>query len=372
MKKILAASIAGIIACASLCAQKITLTNTFGANDDNTGNGDFLEFNRKVKENGDLDDGFENKEAHVDNRLQLDFSSAKLDGRLRMETYGIKLNGKESTTRLRGFVRFSPFEKIGLAAGNEFFTKIAADPAYLGAADDTPKWGRMAENGFAVVALPVEGLKISGGIRGNTEYDNNDNYRLDFGAQYAAKDFATLSATAKSVTNDDRTFGVFAGINCIQNMMLNLGFVYNANDTDFIPQETKYALTFSAGYEMKDAGLSIFADVVSGLSSKYIDKEYKTSDLKNDKGDKGIPFQAKILANYALTEDTSLSVAVTQASVFGWEKSNETTIYPYATFELPDNMGSLDMGARLTFSGDDGLTKFSIPFSWKCKFINKK
>lgn len=183
MKKLLAASVAGILVCASVFAQKVSLTNTFGANDDNTGNGDFLEFNRKVKDNGDFDDGFENEEAHVDNRLQLDFSSEKLDGRVRMETYGIKLNGKESTTRLRGFVRFSPFEQIGLAIGNEFFTKITTDAAYLGAADDTPKWGRMAENGFAVVALPVEGLKISGGIRGNTEYDNNDNYRLDFGAQ---------------------------------------------------------------------------------------------------------------------------------------------------------------------------------------------
>ncbi len=48
---------------------------------DNTGNGNFLEFNRKVKDNGDLDDGFENEEAHVDNRLQLDFSSEKPNGR---------------------------------------------------------------------------------------------------------------------------------------------------------------------------------------------------------------------------------------------------------------------------------------------------
>lgn len=371
MKKLLAASVAGILVCASVFAQKVSLTNTFGANDDNTGNGDFLEFNRKVKDNGDLDDGFENEEAHVDNRLQLDFSSEKLDGRVRMETYGLKLNGKESTTRLRGFVRFSPFEQIGLAIGNEFFTKITTDAAYLGAADDTPKWGRMAENGFAVVALPVEGLKISGGIRGNTEYDNNDNYSLDFGAQYAAKDLVTFGATAKSVTNDDRTFGLFARINSIQNMMINLGFVYNANDTDFIPEETKYALTFSAGYEMKDAGFSIYADVVSGLSSKYIDKEYKTSDLKNDNGDKGIPFQAKLLANYALTEATTLSLAVTEGTVIGWDDAYTTTVYPYATFALPQNMGDLDMGVRMELTSD-GLTKFSIPFSWKCKFINKK
>jgi len=50
MKKLLAASVAGILVCASVFAQKVSLTNTFGANDDNTGNGDFLEFNRKVKE----------------------------------------------------------------------------------------------------------------------------------------------------------------------------------------------------------------------------------------------------------------------------------------------------------------------------------
>ena len=48
MKKLLAASVAGILVCASVFAQKVSLTNTFGANDDNTGNGDFLEFNRKV------------------------------------------------------------------------------------------------------------------------------------------------------------------------------------------------------------------------------------------------------------------------------------------------------------------------------------
>ena len=54
MKKLLAASVAGILVCASVFAQKVSLTNTFGANDDNTGNGDFLEFNRKVKNNGDF------------------------------------------------------------------------------------------------------------------------------------------------------------------------------------------------------------------------------------------------------------------------------------------------------------------------------
>ena len=122
---------------------------------------------------------------------------------------------------------------------------------------------------------------------------------------------------------------------------------------------------------MKDAGFSIYADVVSGLSSKYIDKEYKTSDLKNDKGDKGIPFQAKILANYALTEATTLSLAVTEATVIGWDDAYTTTVYPYATFALPQNMGDLDMGVRMELTSD-GLTKFSIPFSWKCKFINKK
>ena len=91
-----------------------------------------------------------------------------------------------------------------------------------------------------------------------------------------------------------------------------------------------------------------------------------TSDWKNDSGDKGIPFQTKLLANYALTEATTLSLAVTEATVIGWDDAYTTTVYPYATFALPQNMG-----VRMELTSD-GLTKFSIPFSWKCKFINKK
>ncbi len=198
----------------------------------------------------------------------------------------------------------------------------------------------MAENKLAVVALPVEGLKISGGIRGNTEYDNNDNYRLDFGAQCkTAKDLVTFGATAKSVTNDDRTFGLFAGINSIQNMMINLGFVYNANNTDFIPEETKYALTFSAGYEMKDAGFSIYADVVSGLSSKYIDKEYKTSDLKNDNGNKEIQFQAKLLANYALNRSNNTFTRCNRSHCYWLGRRIHNNSLPLRNIRTPTEHG---------------------------------
>ncbi|MGN0728176.1 hypothetical protein [Treponema sp.] len=387
MKKILAASLAGALACASVFAQSFTITNWFGANDDNQGHGDFLEFNRKQKDNNEYDDGFTNEDAHVDNRLQFDFSSEKLDGRVRLETQGVKLNGKESQTRLRGFVRYAPLEMLNIALGNEFFTKIAIEPAYLPATDDTPAWGCMAKNGFAVTALPVEGLKLVGGIRGDTDYDDNEEYKLDLGAQYKVADVASIGGTAKSVTNGNRTFGVFAGLNSVENLLLSAGFIYNANETGFLyngltPECTdedsgkaKYALQASFGYDFKDAGFSIYADVVSGLSSKYIKKvgdDYESVDHKNNDGDKGIPFKAKVLANYSVKEDTILSLALTEEAMFGWDDSLVTTVYPYATFILPDSMGNLDMGVRLSFAGSDGLVKFSVPFTWKWKLSVKK
>ena len=39
----------------------------------------------------------------------------------------VKLNGKESTMRFRGYGRFKLFDELQLIAGNDFFTKVAVN-----------------------------------------------------------------------------------------------------------------------------------------------------------------------------------------------------------------------------------------------------
>lgn len=359
---------------ASLASADISLSSTFGGNEDNIWGNDFMSWSRKDDDPATTDrdesDEFESSVANVSERLQLDYSSEKIDGRLRLEFNAKnKINGKNAPVRLRGFARFTPVEQIQFAAGNDFFTKYGVSAAYLAAADDTYSSGKMAESGLAFTAK-FNTFKFVVNWAGDSQVDNLDKLGLNFGADFVIPDTVKIGTTLKNITSDDRTFGIFAGLGSVENLVLNAGYIYNAND--IFP--AKHALQASAAYTFKDAGINVAADVVSVLTNEYV-KDGETEEYKNSDGDKVYPFYTRVAASYSATENLKVKGDVKLSTLLGEDYSTETVVYPSVEYKLPKKMGSVQAGVRFTFQDlkdNGGLQKFNIPLCWKWTPVSVK
>lgn len=373
MKKTLIGGAALLLA-ASLASADISLSSTFGGNEDNIWGNDFMSWSRKDDDPATTDrdesDEFESSVANVSERLQLNYSSEKIDGRLRLEfNANNKIDGKNAPARLRGFARFTPVEQIQFAAGNDFFTKYGVSAAYLAAADDTYSSGKMAESGLAFTAK-FNTLKFVANWAGDSQADNLDKLGLNFGADFVIPDTVKIGTTLKNITSDDRTFGIFAGLGSVENLVLNAGYIYNDNDKFAL----KHALQASAGYTFKDAGIKVSADVISALTNEYI-KDGETEEYKNSDGDKIYPFYTRAAASFAVTENVSVKGDVQLSTIFGLDNSTKTVVYPSVSYKLPKKMGSVSAGVRFTFKDEKdngGLQKFSIPLCWKWTPVSVK
>lgn len=372
MKKTLIGGAALLLA-VSLASADISLSSTFGGNEDNIWGNDFMSWSRKDDDPATTDrdesDEFESSVANVSERLQLDYSSEKIDGRLRLEFNANNINGKNAPVRLRGFARFTPVEQIQFAAGNDFFTKYGVSAAYLAAADDTYSSGKMAESGLAFTAK-FNTFKFVANWAGDSQVDNLDKLGLNFGADFVIPDTVKIGTTFKNITSDDRTFGIFAGLGSVENLVLNAGYIYNANDV--FP--AKHALQASAAYTFKDAGINVAADVVSVLTNEYV-KDGETEKYKNSDGDKVYPFYTRVAASYSATENLKVKGDVKLSTLFGEDYSTETVVYPSVEYKLPKKMGSVQAGVRFTFQDlkdNGGLQKFSIPLCWKWTPVSVK
>lgn len=373
MKKTLIGG-AVLLLAASLASADISLSSTFGGNEDNIWGNDFMSWSRKKDDPATTDrdesDEFESSVANVSERLQLDYSSEKIDGRLRLEfNANNKINGKNAPVRLRGFARFTPIEQIQFAAGNDFFTKYGVSAAYLAAADDTYSSGKMAESGLAFTAK-FNTFKFVANWAGDSQVDNLDKLGLNFGADFVIPDTVKIGATLKNITSDDRTFGIFAGLGSVENLVLNAGYIYNAND--IFP--AKHALQASAAYTFKDAGINVAADVVSVLTNEFV-KDGETEEYKNSDGDKVYPFYTRVAASYSATENLKVKGDVKLSTLLGEDYSTKTVVYPSVEYKLPKKMGSVQAGVRFTFQDlkdNGGLQKFSIPLCWKWTPVSVK
>lgn len=373
MKKTLIGGAALLLA-VSLASADISLSSTFGGNEDNIWGNDFMSWSRKddapATTDRDESDEFESSVANVSERLQLDYSSEKIDGRLRLEfNANNNINGKNAPVRLRGFARFTPVEQIQFAAGNDFFTKYGVSAAYLAAADDTYSSGKMAESGLAFTAK-FNRFKFVANWAGDSQVDNLDKLGLNFGADFVIPDTVKIGTTLKNITSDDRTFGIFAGLGSVENLVLNAGYIYNAND--IFP--AKHALQASAAYTFKDAGINVAADVVSVLTNEYV-KDGETEEYKNSDGDKVYPFYTRVAASYSATENLKVKGDVKLSTLLGEDYSTETVVYPSVEYKLPKKMGSVQAGVRFTFQDlkdNGGLQKFSIPLCWKWTPVSVK
>lgn len=372
MKKTLIGGAALLLA-VSLASADISLSSTFGGNEDNIWGNDFMSWSRKDDDPATTDrdesDEFESSVANVSERLQLDYSSEKIDGRLRLEFNANNINGKNAPVRLRGFARFTPVEQIQFAAGNDFFTKYGVSAAYLAAADDTYSSGKMAESGLAFTAK-FNTFKFVANWAGDSQVDSLDKLGLNFGADFVIPDTVKIGTTFKNITSDDRTFGIFAGLGSVENLVLNAGYIYNANDV--FP--AKHALQASAAYTFKDAGINVAADVVSVLTNEYV-KDGETEEYKNSDGDKVYPFYTRVAASYSATENLKVKGDVKLSTLLGEDYSTETVVYPSVEYKLPKKMGSVQAGVRFTFQDlkdNGGLQKFSIPLCWKWTPVSVK
>lgn len=338
-------------AVAGLAAQSVSLTNTFGGNSDNVGTSDFLKFDK---------DG-DKSNLVVGDRVQLDVSSEKIDSRVRLNIKG----DTGYANALQGYVNFRPVEQLNFVAGNKFFWKWSTAGAYLAAIDDILNHGKLADDNGAGLVLNFAKEENNSAFTFASAFGNQSRLDLNFGAQFVVKDTFTIGVTAQDVTTDTRSLGAYAAITSIDNFLLNFGYTYNLTDAGYI-QGAQHVAQVSVGYTIKDAGLSIYADLLSGLNNK---SNYNETTEKFDKLDSGLPIYAAFRTNYKLNENFDLNGSIKiNHYLEADDNGTSVTVYPY--FDYKTNVGTFRSGLRVFF--DDGYKGFNIPFSWQLKLpVNK-
>lgn len=375
MKKMISVVATGILICYALSAQSIKLVNTFGGDADSTGGSDLFVYENQTDDDGSYKNEFKNT-TRASDKLQLDASSKMFDARVCAEIGTTKLNGKDSTLRLRGYGLFKPVEQFQIIAGNDFFTKVTVNAGYLAASDGYPKYARILQNGFGAISAWTFGddknisLNLAGGVKGTDDsYSNKDKLGLDFGFNFGMKGLFSLGGSFQNVAGNKLSVAVFAGLNAVENLTLNAGYIYNNTDTDYITKAAKNSVSLSAGYNFKEIGLFLGADVIAGISNEYLAGD---DTLKYEKeGDKLIPLLSKVRVSYKATDSLTVGAKVKVATMLGDNDSIQTELYPNVSYTLPNKMGSLTSGVRMNLD-KDGLSKFAIPVSWKCTLADIK
>ena len=340
-----------------MSAQSITLTNIFGGDADNLYSNDFIKLEKD-------DDGKLNKgNVNVADRLQLDFKGDKILGRVRLEAKTGTVNGKlatnfdtkDSDIRLRGFVGFNPWEFLTIAGGNKFFTKYSLSAAYLAASDDQESHGNLLDTNGAGVIFNIAGLKIAGGVAAESRLN------LNFAASYDIKDVVSLGFTFQDVTTEAFSFAGYAGLNAVEDLILNVGYIYNHEGGYLASAEQ--AVQFSAGYTFKDIGLTLLGDFQTGLSKKSAkDKDgvYKELDRA--------PLYTKVVAGISPLDNLDVSLAFTLSNAYDKDEVADVvkySFYPYIDYDT--GLGTIRTGARFNFKDSD-FSGIDIPLSWTYKF----
>lgn len=325
MKKTLIFAVT-LLLCFSTWAEstKLTIKNTVGGDLDEMGDYDLCTKSTET----DINDQVLTQDIFgLGDRLQIDFESKFLDARFRLDTlYNYVNSSYESSDEDEeeipdllfvptGFLHFKPIKQFGLVFGNDYNNYFAIPSAYLAAADDTTKYGRLLTNSLGYEAYYSSGdvgVMSKGFAFGATStwkwgsfYDyyakfaggatvSSSDAAIDFGANVGVEQFFDLGFTAHDLTSSEKKYGIFAGLTAVNNLILNAGFYYNFTDSDYLPEEqvtrsddddndvyeykkqtTKYAMGLSAGYNFRNIGLSIYGDFISGLTNEYIgNKKY--------------------------------------------------------------------------------------------------
>lgn len=376
MKRIISIGLAGMLICGAVTAQSIKIANTFGGDADNTGGSDLFTFeNQKNEEEEGYSNEFKNT-TRVSNRLQLDASGNQFDGRMRLEFAAGRYNGKESTVRLRGYGRYKPVNAFQVIAGNDFSTKAAVDAGYLVASDDSPKFARILQSGFGALSNLNFGdekrifVKFGAGLRFDDDsFLDINKLGFDAGLSFGMKELFSFGATFQNITGNNISAGVFVGLNSIENLTLNAGYIYNNTDTDYITKKAKKSVSFTAGYKFTDLGLFAGFDVICGLGNEYLENGETKKYQKNDTD--LIPFLTKLNVTYKVSENITVGAKAKVSMMIGNDSSAKTEVYPNLTYKLLDKFGTVTTGIRMTFD-KNGIAKFAVPINWKCTLAEIK
>ncbi|MCR4735318.1 MAG: hypothetical protein K5829_09985 [Treponema sp.] len=363
MKKIFSVVLASVIACGAVSAQSLKIVNTFGL-----GGADLFTFENQKKEDGSYTNEFSNK-TRVSDRIQLDASGEKFDGRVRLDLAATQFNGKESTLRLRGYGRFKPINQIQFIAGNDFSTKVAAKAGYLAASDDNPAYGRILQNGFGLASKWTFGeednidFDFGVGLKGSdASFLSKDSLGLDLGFNFGLKELFTLAFTGQNLAGNNLSLAAFAGLSAVENLILNVGYIYNNTDTAFIPKTAKNTVSFTAGYDLQNIGFFLALDVVSAISNEYMAAGESAKYVSDGKD--LIPFYSKVRLAYSASESLTFGLEGSLALMLGDSDSMSSEIYPSLSYKLPSSIGELSTGLRMNLDSK-GLSQFSIPLNWK-------
>lgn len=342
-KKVWLSALAGIVLASGVSAQSITLTNIFGGDADNLYSKDFITLTKD-------DDGLNKENVNISDRLQLDFKGDKILGRVRLEGKINGLDGKNSELRIRGFVGFNPWEFLTIAGGNSFFTKYSLSAAYLAASDDQESHGNLLDTNGAGVIFNFAGLKIAGGVAAESRLN------LNLAVAYDIKDVVSLGFTFQDVTTKAFSFAGYAGLNAVEDLILNVGYIYNHEKGYLVSAEQ--AVQVSAGYTFKDIGLTLLGDLQLGLTKNGA----KDKDGKYAEYDRA-PLYTKVVAGISPLDNLDVSLAFILADkgtgAVGY------SFYPYIDYDT--GLGTIRTGARFNF-GDSDFTGIDIPLSWTYKF----
>ncbi len=370
-KKIFSLTAFFLLFSAELFAQKITLTNTFGGDQDKIKSSDALVLERNENQ------FFATSGMLFANRTQLDFEWDKIESRLRLEeyfTYNNSSSEQELNVNFKGFFRFKFIPQLSFLAGNSFFSKFPVEAAYLAASDDVPKFGRMLKNGAGVYSeIPFLSdsekticlMKFSAGIEDDV-FDSTENLKLDFAADFVFPKIFSIGFTAQDVL--DASFGkyaVFAGLNFVPNLTLNFGYSYNNTDEDFLVNEAMHSLICSVEYKVKSLGLKFSNDFICALSNEYLGKSAKKYYENN-----AIPFMDRIYAEYDFSSEYSAALDF-RADGFFNEENVSFVIHPSVQYKTLSKILTLNAGLRFYFETEqeNPLVKISVPLTCKLSLL---
>ena len=288
---------------------KLTIKNTLGSDLDDLSDYDLYSYSKETDIAGDTKTS---SNFAIGDQLQAEVENTYIHARLRLEALYQNVSGSDRKFVFApsGFVHVTPLPQIGIVAGNNFYKYFAIPSAYLAAANDTTKYGRMLINsvdretyiGSDNISLYGNGfaggltsfwnwgdddqiyLKAAAGGSVYTNFSDDTDKTFDFGLNAGLTNAFDIGFTAHEINSDDRKFGAFAGLTAFQNVILNVGFYYNFTPSTFLPearverndvdefkkQSTKYAVGVSGGYYFNGIGLGIYGDVITGLTNEYI------------------------------------------------------------------------------------------------------
>jgi len=346
----------------TVMAQEVTLTNTFGADVDNTSTRDFILVDSNGNKNSML----------IGDRIQLDVGTEDFDGRVRLNF------SSDKTFSLKGYGNVRPVKYLNIAAGNYFFWKWSIDSAYLMATEDFLSHGKLLDDDGVGAVLNFDTDKViyqvAGGIGASADTDAN------FGLQIKIKDISSsFGATFQNVTENKRTISAYASTSIIPNFTFNIGYIYNPTDTWYIcgqqnsidyckhlyttvsQSSTQHLIQASVGYTYEKFGA--YTDLMIGLNNKYYNNGNFDSKL-ND----GIPVYAAIKVSYNVLDNVVISTQCKYNHWLGTDKSYDAfSVYPMVSYTTK-KVGTFNVGARIFFNAEDGFNGFNIPFTWKYKF----